>query len=127
MRLLVAVVLATIATTGCAAHPNDIAAQDVNPAQYSNYSCPDLANEYRRLNETIASASDYQRSVRIADIYGYIPPLFPMPMGRMMGSDREAQIAYLRGEQVAAIQMAVAHGCVRASPIPLAESGFILK
>ena len=128
--IVAAVVLATIATAGCAAHPDDIAPQDVNDAQYSNYSCPDLANEYRRLNEAIASASDYQRSLRINDVYGYIPaplPLMPMPKGRMMGGDREVQIAYLRGEQAAAIQMAATKGCIRASPIPLAHSGFILR
>src|SRR5437763_5413450 len=83
----VAALLAAMAAVGCAAHPNDIAPQNVDAAQYSNYSCPDLANEYRRLNEAIAGASDYQRSVRVADIYGYIPvppvPHFPMPTGRM--------------------------------------------
>src|SRR6185503_4845377 len=106
--IVVAVVFATITTAGCATHPNDIAAQDVSAAQYTNYSCLELANEYRRLNEAIASASDYQRSLRVNDIYGYIPaplPLMPMPKGRMMGGDREPQIAYLRGEQDAAIRM----------------------
>jgi hypothetical protein len=122
---------AAIATASCAAHPNDIAAQDVYAAQYDNYSCPDLAGEYRRLNGAIAGAGDYQRSVRVSDIYGYmviVPVIhFPMPLGRMLGSDREAQIAYLEGEQSATIRMALAKGCIRATPIPLTNSGYILK
>ena len=53
-----ALFLAIVLTTaGCATHPNDIAAQDMSAAQYTNYSCLELANEYRRLNEAIASAS----------------------------------------------------------------------
>ena len=75
-----------------------------------------------RYDEAIAGASDYQRSVRVADIYGYIPvppvvPHFPMPTGRMLGSDREAQIAYLRGEQAAAIQMAMTKRLPNASKL----------
>ena len=128
---VVAAFAAAIATAGCAVHPNDIAAQEVNAAQYENYACPDLAGEYRRLNGAIVGASDYQRSVRLSDIYGYmvvVPVIhFPMPLGRMLGSDREAQIAYLEGEQSATIRMAVAKGCIRATPIPLTNPGYILK
>jgi hypothetical protein len=131
VRFVIAVFVATISAAGCAANPNDIAAQDVSAVQYSNYSCPDLAGEYRRLNGAIAGASDYQRSVRISDIYGYVPivpvPHVPMPIGRMLGSDREAQIAYLKGEQTATIRTAVAKGCLRATPMPLADSGFIVR
>ena len=119
---VIAALLITMGTAGCAAHPNDIRAQDINAIQYDNYSCSDLSDEYRRVNTAIAGASGEQRSVRLYDIYGYVRPPF-MPLGRMLGSDREAQIALLKGEQSATIRAAMTRGCLGATPIPLGAGG----
>jgi hypothetical protein len=126
VRSLITAFIATVAIAGCASHPNDIPAQDVSAARYNNYSCSDLGNEYRQLNNVIAGKSDDQRSLRLNDIYGYI--FFPhMPLGRMMSSDREPTIALLKGEQSATVRMAAAKGCPGAWPVPYAGSSFILK
>lgn len=121
-------IMATIAVASCAAHPDDILAEDVSAASYNSYSCFQLGNEYRRLNIALADASDYQRSIRLNDIYGYMPiGKFPMPLGRMMGSDRETGIALLKGEQNATIRMALAKGCLVATQASPQSRDFILR
>lgn len=56
-------------------------------------------------------------ALRISDIYGYIflvpVPHFPMPLGRMTGSDEEYQIGLYEGEQLAVVRTAEFSGCLR--------------
>lgn len=130
---LAAGLFALAALAGCAAHPNDVLPEYVSAAPYNNASCAELGREYGRLNRAIAEADTLQRTIRLTDIYGYIPIVpvahFPMPLGRMMGKDREESIALMKGNQAAVIRMAAAKRCPGSLPATSAtsDSPYILK
>ena len=98
---------------GCATHPNKIKATYVSPLQYKDCSCEQLQEELNRLNRKISIVSAQQRREAIKDAIGLSIGLFLFwpALFLMIGHDRGAELAGLKGEYEALENMAKQKEC----------------
>jgi len=128
----------TALLSACASQPEDIQAAYVSPNIYANYTCPELFAERERIvarvNFVADAQSDKATNDAVATGVGIIlfwPALFLLASG----SDREAELASLKGNYDAIEQSITTRKCalespsgaasqVAASPSPKTDSSF---
>lgn len=105
--------------SACASQPEDIQAAYVSPNIYANYTCPELFTERERVvarvNLVADAQSDKATNDAVATGVGIIlfwPALFLLASG----SDREAELAQLKGNYDAIEQAITARKCALDSP-----------
>lgn len=105
--------------SACASQPEDIQAAYVSPNLYANYTCPELLNERERIvarvNFVADAQSDKATNDAVATGVGIIlfwPALFLLASG----SDREAELASLKGNYDAIEQSIIKRKCQLESP-----------
>lgn len=107
--IALAVVVAGLAMSGCAKHPDSIAASYVSPVTYQTWTCPQLAEEANRLNQALALASGQQIKARGNDTVGII--LLGLPVSSLSGDNIAPQIADLKGRLEAVEQTGIRKNC----------------
>lgn len=85
--------------TACASAPEDIAPINVSINQYAGLSCSQLIGEKAQLDAGLVALSAQQRNAQTGDAMGVF--LLGLPISSMTGSDKETEIAYTKGKQLA--------------------------
>jgi len=93
-----------ISLTACAKRPDAIAPTNIPMAAYTNQSCSSLAQELVQEKATLAALSKAQNSAATGDAVGVF--LVAVPVGSLVGADKEGDIAVSKGK-VNAIEMAM--------------------
>ncbi|MBF9058173.1 hypothetical protein HKCCSP123_03165 [Rhodobacterales bacterium HKCCSP123] len=109
MQKITLIVGAAIFAAGCAQDPENIAAADIGPNPYVNYSCSQLAQEETRVSQQLANLSADQRRAASGDAVGVF--LLGLPISSMSGNDQETAIAVARGRLQAIDERQQARGC----------------
>jgi hypothetical protein len=94
---------------GCAKSPESIAPAYVSTVNFQSWSCNQLAEEGRRLNQALAEASTQQRNARTNDTIGVI--FLGLPVSSLSGDNIAPQIANLKGQMVAVQQAGSSKNC----------------
>jgi len=111
MRLpfVVACAMAIFTLTACAKRPGAIAPANIPVSAYLNESCDALAQELIQEQKTLAALSKAQNSAATGDAVGVF--LVAVPVGSLVGADKEGDIAVSKGK-VNAIELAIKQkGC----------------
>jgi len=109
LRLIVACSVAMLVFTGCAKRPGAIAPANIPVSAYSNESCEALAQELIQEQKTLAALSKAQHSAATGDAVGVF--LVAVPIGSLVGADKEGDIAVSKGK-VNAMELAIKQkGC----------------
>jgi hypothetical protein len=107
-------VVAALSLAGCASKSADVAPAYVSPLQYQSFTCPQLAEEARRVSGAAVTASGAQDSQATKDAVAttvgvviFWPSLF------FIGGDKQtaAQLAQLKGEMDAIQQESIRKNC----------------
>ena len=114
MKKIIAIALATGLVAGCAATPESIAPSYVSTVTYENWTCKQLGEEAARLNAAYATAADQQHKARNNDTVGVL--LLGLPVSSLSGQNVAAQVASLKGNQVAVQQSATLKNCTGQGP-----------
>ncbi len=105
--------------SACASQPEDIQATYVSPNLYANYSCSELLEERERIvakvNAASAAQSDKATNDAVATGVGLIL-FWPAIFFLAAGSDREAELASLKGNYDAIEQATIKRKCRLESP-----------
>lgn len=109
MKKTVLSICAVLALAACAAQPEDIAAADIGPNPYGDFSCSQLAAEETRISQELANLSANQRRAANGDAWGVF--LLGLPLSSMSGNDQETAIAVARGRLQAIDERQVALRC----------------
>ncbi len=109
MRKVALVLGVALVLAGCAKSPESIAPAYVSAVTYQNWSCAQLSDEGRRLDQALAEASTQQRNARTNDTIGVI--LLGLPVSSLSGDNIAPQIASLKGQMVAVQQAAGVKRC----------------
>src|SRR4030088_3292691 len=113
-RVLVCVIVSTLALGGCATSSDKVTASYVSPMQYESWNCRQLAEEAQRISHHAAAAAGAQDSQvtkdAVATTVGVIvfwPALF------LIGGDKQtaAELARLKGEMDAIEQTSIRKRC----------------
>jgi hypothetical protein len=115
-RVLVLLIGATAAIAGCAKSPESIAPAYVSAVNFQSWSCSQLAEEARRLNQALAEASTQQRNARTNDTIGVI--FIGVPVSSLSGDNIAPQIANLKGQIVAVQQAGNLRNCGLVAELP---------
>jgi len=110
MNLRIVVACATVlAITGYAKRPGAIAPANIPVSAYANESCEALAQELIQEQKTLAALSKAQHSAATGDTVGVF--LVALPIGSLVGVDKEGDIAVSKGK-VNAMELAIKQkGC----------------
>jgi len=114
-NLILRVYTATIATiaalglAGCAQSPESIQPNYVSAAQYTDWSCPQLAEESAHLQAALSQASQQQDDARTGDTLGVI--FLGLPVSSMSGSNVAPEVARLKGTINAVHEAQTRHNC----------------
>ena len=87
--------LALVLATACAKQPDQIAAADIGPNPYMNYSCSKLSAEKLKLEQALETLSAEQKNAAAGDAVGVF--LLGLPVSSMSGNDKETAIAVAKG------------------------------
>lgn len=109
MKRLLALMTVTVALSGCAQQPENIAAVEVGTDAYSTMNCRQLAAEELAVNQSLENSSADQRRAANGDAWGVF--LLGLPVSSMSGNDREAEIAIARGQLQAIDRQQASRGC----------------
>jgi hypothetical protein len=115
-RVLVLLIGAAVAIAGCAKSPESIAPAYVSTVNFQSWSCSQLAEEARRLNQALAEASTQQRNARTNDTIGVI--FIGVPVSSLSGDNIAPQIANLKGQIVAVQQAGNLRNCGLVAELP---------
>ena len=104
---------ATLALSGCATAPEQIAANYVSPTAYSGHTCSQLNAEAQQINARLASATGQQAQQANSDatMTAVALILFWPAAFFIGGNDQAPAIAQMRGEAQAIQSAAIARGC----------------
>jgi len=110
VKKVISVVITLFFVSGCATSPDKISASYVSPLQYQGYTCNQIKAELLRINRKILVVSGAQRKEATKDAVamsvGLI--LFWPALFFLIGEDKKAELANLKGEyealELAAIQ-----------------------
>ena len=107
-------VCAYLFVAGCAASPDSISAAYVSPLTYKSYSCDQLAGEMGRVNRKVQEVAGVQSDTATKDAVAmgvglvlFWPALFLLAIG----SDKEEELARLKGEFEAVERAAIDKEC----------------
>jgi hypothetical protein len=114
IRMACIAAVGLVIATGCATKSTDIAPAYVSPTLYSNWTCPQLAEEARRVSARAALAAGAQDSNRSSDqvlttvsVIVFWPALFALN-----GDGPQAQeVARLKGEMQAVEEASIRNNC----------------
>ena len=109
MKLYLMVIAAVIVASGCAKRPGAIAPATVPASAYSNLSCEQLSAELVKENQTLTSLSASQNEAANADAVGVF--LVAIPVGSLVGADKEGDIAVSKGKIVSIEATRTGKGC----------------
>jgi hypothetical protein len=115
-RVLVLLIGVAVALAGCAKSPESIAPAYVSSVNFQSWSCSQLAEEGRRLNQALAEASTQQRNARTNDTIGVI--FIGVPVSSLSGDNIAPQIANLKGQIVAVQQAGNLRNCGLVAALP---------
>lgn len=105
----VAAIAAFAVVSSCAKRPDAIVATDIPMAAYTNLSCPEIAQEIIKENETLAALSKQQNSAANGDMIGVA--LVGVPASSTFGGDKEGLIANSKGKINAMQAASKSKGC----------------
>lgn len=107
-RVLFAVA-ATLILSACATAPEAIAPAYISDVTYQSWSCEQLSQEMGRLNAAYTNVADQQHKARNNDTVGVI--LLGLPVSSLSGSNVAAQVASVKGNQVAVEHASTLKNC----------------
>jgi starvation-inducible outer membrane lipoprotein len=109
MKIVAIAVLAAVSLAACASTPESIAPAYVSEMTYQNWTCDQLSEEMGRLNGAYANVADQQHKARNNDTVGVI--LLGLPVSSLSGQNVSAQVATVKGNQVAVERSATLKNC----------------
>lgn len=105
----IAMAVAAIALSACAASPESIKPHYIDSAQYSYLTCPQLAQYKATLTAAYNKAADSENDARVEDAASGI--LIGFPVGSMTHESVPWQVGDLKGRVVAISQLQAAKKC----------------
>lgn len=109
-----AIMLSAFSLSACADSSSEIAATYISPLQYQSFTCPQLAEEARRVSSRAAELSGVQdkKATNDAVVTGVAIVLF-WPAAFFIGGNKEtrAQLSRLKGELEAIEQASIRKNC----------------
>lgn len=109
MKKVLFVVASAAMVVGCAATPESIAPAYVSDVTYESWSCRQLGEEAARLNAAYTTAADQQHKARDNDTVGIL--LLGLPVSSLSGQNVAAQVASIKGNQIAVQHAATLKDC----------------
>ncbi|PLW78452.1 hypothetical protein [Cohaesibacter celericrescens] len=109
MKNILLAVAAALTVAACAQKPDAIAPAYVTPTIYDSFSCKQLGEEHKRLNQAYMQAAGQQNQARKNDIAGVI--LIGLPVSSLSGGNVAPQIANLKGQQDAVRTTMIKKNC----------------
>jgi hypothetical protein len=98
-----------VSVVGCCPNPTRIEAKPVSVVGYENGSCNQLSSLYDTSTTRLRAEEHDQRIARRSDAWAVA--IVGMPLARMSGSNREDQIADLKGRLIAINSVYVTNHC----------------
>jgi hypothetical protein len=111
-RLALVLSLAAVTVAACAQKPESIAPAYVSPMTFVQHDCQQLAEEARRIDAALVTASAQQNKARSNDTVGVI--FLGLPVSTLSGSNVADQIASLKGQKQTLEQTQISKRCSRA-------------
>lgn len=110
-----AALCAALALGACATHPRDISSTYVSPMAYSNFTCPQLGDEFRRVSLKVneVTANQQTRANNDALAFGVGMVVFWPALFFMANGDQKEELMRLKGEYDAIDQAGIEKGCIR--------------
>jgi hypothetical protein len=102
---------AALALGACAQSPESIQPAYVSPATYSQWTCPQLAEESGRLQTALSQTSQQQHDARTGDTLGVL--FLGLPVSSMSGSNVAPEVARLKGTINAVNEAQTRNNCAR--------------
>jgi len=103
------ITIACVTLAGCAQSPESIQPAYVSAATYSEWSCPQLAEESGHLQTALSQASQQQDDTRTGDTLGVL--FLGLPVSSMSGSNVAPEVARLKGTINAVHEAQIKHNC----------------
>jgi hypothetical protein len=104
--------LVMISVSACAQKPESIAPAYISPMTFQAHDCGQLAEEARRIDAALSTASAQQNKARSNDTVGVI--FLGLPVSTLSGNNVADQIAQLKGQKVTLEQSQISKQCHRA-------------
>ena len=106
-------VILCLLISGCASSPDSIEAAYVSPLEYQSYDCDQLGQEMRRVGRKVQEVTGHQDDEATGDTVamGVGLVIFWPALFFLIGSDREEELARLKGEAEAVEQAAIGKNC----------------
>ena len=120
MKKIIAVVLSAAMLTACATAPDKIQGAYVSPMQYSGYDCDQIRSELLRVSSRVREVAGAQKAKADSDAIAMGVGLFlfwPALFFLANGSDRQEELARLKGDYDALEQAAIQKKCPVAQEI----------
>lgn len=109
MKIQIVGLAALILVSGCAKAPNTIAPSYVSEVPYQSYTCKQLGEEMQRLEAAYTTTAKAQEDARTGDAWGVF--LIGMPTSSLSGGNVAAEVASLKGQQVAVQKTMITKNC----------------
>jgi hypothetical protein len=112
--VVLALLVLSIASVGCAKRSENVAAAYVSPLQYEKYTCRQLAEEAERISMRASQLSGVQDRKRTGDVIATTAAIVVFwPAAFLVGGDdaQTAELARLKGEFDALQKVSVQKGC----------------
>jgi len=108
----IAIIAAALSLAACAKSPDAIGPAYMSDIPYRGYTCPQLNEEYSRLEGALRLVSAHQQDVRDTDAVAMI--VLGTPVSHMAGTNAQHEIARLKGGIDAVARAAIRTNCRRA-------------
>ena len=104
---------------GCATPPDQISPSYCSPALYQDYSCEQINQELNRVRRKVIEVTNQQQSEATKDAvaFGVGMVLFWPALFFMIGDDKKAELARLKGEYETLEDLAIQKECAMAEEL----------
>ena len=111
--LILFVLLLSVLVAGCSKRPQSVSGSYISPLAYQHYSCDQITLEMQRVANKVAEVTGVQRSKATSDAVatGVGVVIFWPALFFLMGSDKEQELARLKGESETLEQIAIQKNC----------------
>lgn len=101
--------IGVLLVAGCAKQPEEVAAAEIDAAQYTRYSCATLRKKEAEGQAAVESLSSQQKAAANNDALGVF--LLGLPLASMSGNDPETKLSIAKGQLNAVKTAKATKGC----------------
>lgn len=99
MKRIAAILLATLAITGCASRASSVVPLNISSSTYTKHTCEQLNTQLNQKRAEQAALTSTQNKAATGDAIGVF--LVLLPVGSIIGDDVEGELSKVKGEVIA--------------------------